>query len=138
MKSSILTYWPFSAAPPIHCESPIIRSHSLPFELSSLSMRSAKFGHGTNSNFMPTPLLAVKSFDSSTSALAGSQAAQHKVIVFGWADAGAAGTSAATAASAAAPNRYFVMGCFPPSVALDAFVPATVDGISARRLLGRV
>src|SRR6266567_2468342 len=72
-------------------------------------MRSAKFGHGTNSNFMPTPLFAVKSFDSSTSALAGSQAAQHKVIVFGWANAGAAGTSAAAATSAAAPNRYFVM-----------------------------
>jgi hypothetical protein len=50
------------------------------------------------------------------------------VIVFGWAEAGATGTSAATAASAAAPNKYFVMGCFPPSVALDAFVPPTVHG----------
>src|SRR5262245_37309207 len=107
-------------------------------------MRSAKFGHGTNSNFMPTPLLVVKSFDSSTSALAGSQAAQHKVIVFGWAEAGAAGTSAATAASAAAPSRcfdrYLVMGCFPPSIASDAFVPATrawfIGKTTARSCLG--
>jgi hypothetical protein len=53
----------------------------LPFELSSLSMRSAKFGHGTNSNFMFTPVLAVKSLESSTRALAGSQAAQHNVMV---------------------------------------------------------
>ncbi len=45
-------------------------------------MRSAKLGHGTNSNFMPVPLFAVKSFDSSTSAFAGSHAAQHRVIVF--------------------------------------------------------
>jgi hypothetical protein len=44
-------------------------------------MRSAKFGHGTNSNFMLTLVWAVKSFDSSTSALAGSQAAQHNVMV---------------------------------------------------------
>src|SRR6188768_2297198 len=65
----------------------MIRSHNLPLELSSLSMRSAKFGHGTNSNFIFTPLLAVKSFDSSTSALAGSQAAQQSVMVLSWARA---------------------------------------------------
>ena len=59
----------------------MIKSHSLPLEFNSLSMRSAKFGQGTNSNFIFTPLLAVKSFDSSTKALAGSQAAQHKVMV---------------------------------------------------------
>ena len=63
----------------------MIRSQSLPLLLSSLSMRSAKFGQGTNSNFMLTPLLAVKSFESSTSALAGSQAAQHSVMVLPWA-----------------------------------------------------
>src|SRR5882762_671404 len=37
---------------------------------------------------MPTPLLAVKSFDSSTRALAGSPAAQHSVIVLPCACAG--------------------------------------------------
>src|SRR5438552_111725 len=37
---------------------------------------------------MPTPVLAVKSFDSSTSALAGSHAAQHSVIVLPCACAG--------------------------------------------------
>src|SRR5262245_13237642 len=56
-----------------------MRSQSLPPELSSLSMRSAKFGHGTNSYFMVTPVFASKSFDSSTRALAGSHAAQHSV-----------------------------------------------------------
>ena len=55
----------------------LVRSHSLPFELSSLSMRSAKLVQGTNSNFILMPLLAVKSFESSTSAFAGSQAVQH-------------------------------------------------------------
>ena len=44
-------------------------------------MRSAKFGHGTNSNFMLTLVWAVKSLLSSTSAFAGSHAAQHSVIV---------------------------------------------------------
>ena len=44
-------------------------------------MRSAKFGQGTNSNFMFTPDLAEKSLLNSTSALAGSHAAQHRVIV---------------------------------------------------------
>src|SRR5574341_2559754 len=45
-------------------------------------MRCAKFGQGTNSYFIWMPVLAVKSFDSSTSALAGSQAAQHSVSYF--------------------------------------------------------
>src|SRR5260221_5011796 len=86
-KSLSLTYCPFSAAPPIHWLSPIMRSHSLPLELSSLRNRSAKFGQGTNSNFILTPDLAVKSLDNSTSALAGSQAAQQRVIVLLWASA---------------------------------------------------
>src|ERR1700676_2116516 len=80
-KSFSFTYCPFSAAPPIHWLSPIMRSHSLPLELSSFSMRSAKFGHGTNSNFIWMPVFVVKSFDSSTRALAGSHAAQQSVIV---------------------------------------------------------
>src|SRR6478735_3883112 len=63
----------------------MIRSQSLPLELSSLSIRSAKFGQGTNSNFMLTLVLAVKSLLSSTSALAGSHAAQQSVIVLPWA-----------------------------------------------------
>ena len=78
-KSFSLTYCPLSAAPPIHWLSPIIRSHSFPLEFSSFSIRSAKFGQGTNSNFIWTPVLAVKSLDSSTRALAGSQAAQQSV-----------------------------------------------------------
>src|ERR1700750_2424230 len=65
----------------------MMRSQSLPFELSSLSMRSAKLVHGTNSNFIFTPVLAVKSLDSSTSAFAGSQAAQQRVIVLSCASA---------------------------------------------------
>src|SRR5205807_959524 len=73
-------------------------------------MRSAKFGQGTNSNFMPTPLWAVKSFDSSTSAFAGSQAAQHRVIVFDWARTGVAGTIVTAAASATAPANSFFIG----------------------------
>ena len=86
-KSFSFTYWPFSAAPPIHWLSPMIRSHSLPLEFSSLSMRSAKFGQGTNSNFILMPVLVVKSFDNSTSAFAGSQAAQHRVMVLSCASA---------------------------------------------------
>src|ERR1700704_1310615 len=39
---------------------------------------------------MPIPVLAVKSFDSSTSALAGSHAAQHSVMVLPCACAGVA------------------------------------------------
>src|SRR3982751_4634495 len=77
----------------------MMRSHSLPFELSSLSMRSAKFVQGTNSNFIFTPLFAVKSFESSTSAFAGSQAAQHKVMVLSCASAAPHDTARATAAA---------------------------------------
>ena len=40
-KSFSLTYHLFSAAPPIHWLSPMIRSNSLPCELSSLRKRSA-------------------------------------------------------------------------------------------------
>src|SRR6476660_5355757 len=82
----------------------MIRSHSLPFELSSLSMRSAKFGHGTNSNFMLTLVWAVKSLLSSTSALAGSQAAQHSVMVLP--DAAATGAAALAAGAAAAGSSF--------------------------------
>src|SRR5207237_10839722 len=63
----------------INSHSPSLTTQSLRPEFRSLMKRSAKFGHGTKSNFMPMPVLAVKSFDSSTSALAGSQADQHKV-----------------------------------------------------------
>ena len=48
-------------------------------------MRCAKFGQGTNSYFIWMPVCAVKSFESSTSALAGSQAAQHSVSCLAWA-----------------------------------------------------
>src|ERR1700756_5123523 len=56
-----------------------MRSQSLPLEFSSLRKRSAKLVQGTNSNFIWMPVLAVKSFDSSTRALAGSHAAQQSV-----------------------------------------------------------
>src|SRR4051794_31976166 len=46
---------------------------------------------------MPTPVLAVKSFDSSTSALAGSHAAQHSVMVLPCACAGVDPTPMPTA-----------------------------------------
>ena len=42
-------------------------------------MRSAKLGHGMNSNFMVWPDSASKSLDNSTKAFAGSHAAQHSV-----------------------------------------------------------
>src|SRR5437879_2502936 len=76
-----------------------MRSHSLPLELSSFRKRSAKLVQGTNSNFIGMPLLAVKSFDSSTRALAGSQAAQHSVNGFESACAAGAGQSSAAIAS---------------------------------------
>src|SRR6185295_10986800 len=79
----------------------MIRSHSLPLLLSSLSMRSAKFGHGTNSNFMLTLVCAVKSLLSSTKALAGSHAAQHNVMVLPAAVVAAGGAAALAAAGAA-------------------------------------
>src|SRR4029434_9884123 len=74
---------------------------NLPLELSSLSMRCAKFGQGTNSYFIWMPVLAVKSLDNSTSALAGSQAAQHSVSVFCCACAPPLASAAAANAPAA-------------------------------------
>src|SRR5581483_12322119 len=111
-KSLSLTYQLFSAAPPIHWLSPIMRSHSLPFELSSLRKRSAKCSHGTNSNVMAMPVLAVKSFDSSARALAGSQAAQHRVSCLSSALAVPAATPAASAAAARHDVRMRIP--FPP------------------------
>jgi hypothetical protein len=71
-------------------------------------MRSAKFGQGTNSNFIFTPDFAVKSLLSSTRALAGSQAAQHSVIVLSCASADVLpSASAAPAASEARPASFF-------------------------------
>src|SRR5947209_2082659 len=87
----------------------MMRSQSLPFELSSLSMRSAKLVHGTNSNFIFTPLLAVKSLESSTSAFAGSQAAQHNVMVLSCASAVPHDAARAMAAAReAAPGSVFI------------------------------
>lgn len=51
----------------------------MPSEFSSFSIRSAKSGHGTNSNFIVWPDCAWKSFGSLTSAFAGSHAVQHSV-----------------------------------------------------------
>src|SRR3984957_20958568 len=52
---------------------------------------------------MPMPVLAVKSFDSSTNALAGSQAAQHSVIVLSCACAGVVAAPMLSAAARAPP-----------------------------------
>src|SRR6476620_3264133 len=52
---------------------------------------------------MPIPVLAVKSFDSSTSALAGSHAAQHSVLVLPCACAGVVIAPMPTAAARAPP-----------------------------------
>ncbi len=90
----------------------MIRSHSLPLEFSSLSMRSAKFGQGTNSNFIFTPVLAVKSLDSSTSAFAGSQAAQHRVMVLSCAKAALLPRLRAVAAARAATPGSLVSNDF--------------------------
>src|SRR6202022_4834484 len=69
--------------------------------------------HGTNSNFMPIPVLAVKSFDSSTSALAGSHAAQHSVMVLPCACAGGVAAPIPSAAATAPPAaRSAFMVCF--------------------------
>src|SRR5256885_11533388 len=99
----------FSAAPPIHWLSPIMRSHNLPLELSSFKNRSAKFGQGTNSNFIWTPVFAVKSFESSTRALAGSHAAQQSVIVLVCACAADERTSIAETAMTLAHATSFFM-----------------------------
>src|SRR4051794_40246599 len=81
---------------------------------------------------MPMPLLAVKSFDSSTSALAGSHAAQHRVMVLPCACAGVA--DAAMPSAAAIPHAadmnlaVYFMCAFPPNRAGHrhgaAFLPA--------------
>src|SRR5207249_2093751 len=52
---------------------------------------------------MPIPVFAVKSFDSSTSALAGSHAAQHSVIVLPCARAGVVAAPMPSAAARAPP-----------------------------------
>jgi hypothetical protein len=104
-KSFSLTYQPFSAAPPIHWLSPIIRSQSWPPEFNSFSIRSAKLGQGTNSKFILVPDWASKSFESSTSAFAGSQAAQQRVSSFACALAWVAQTNA-IAADAASDVRF--------------------------------
>ena len=78
-------------------------------------MRSAKFGQGTNSNFMLTLVWAVKSLLSSTSALAGSQAAQHSVMVLPCAQGRGAADAAAVrplrSASAAGSLREQSISC---------------------------
>src|SRR5258706_9525907 len=85
-----------------------MRSQSLPLELSSFSMRSAKFGQGTNSNFIAMPVLAVKSFESSTRALAGSHAAQQSVscLFCAWAEDANASIAVATRAPARATSGF--------------------------------
>src|SRR5947207_15058994 len=86
------------------------RSHSFPFEFSSLRKRSAKLVQGTNSNFIAVPVLAVKSLESSTKALAGSQAAQQSVSGLVWACAeGASESITAVARPAAVAVTTFFM-----------------------------
>src|SRR5665213_3228501 len=62
---------------------------------------------------MPIPVLAVKSFDSSTSALAGSHAAQHSVMVLPCACAGVVAAPMPSAeARAPHPTRSVFIRCF--------------------------
>src|SRR5271166_230034 len=127
-KSVRLTQCLFSAASPIHSPSPIIRSHSLLCEFISLMKRAAKLVQGTNSNFISIPLSLVKSLLSSTSALAGSQAAQHRVSDLPCAAAGLTPkTPSAAAASAvdAKPLNHVVR----PRM----FVSSLVKVLSSRR-----
>src|SRR2546428_11472488 len=102
------------------------RSQSLPLEFSSLRKRSAKLVQGTDSNFIPMPVLAVKSLDSSTRAFAGSHAAQQRVNCFdcACADGAKASTKASTAATARALTRAnsFSMIQTSPSFRLDGTV----------------
>ena len=71
-------------------------------------MRWAKFGQGTNSYFICTPVLAVKSLDNSTSALAGSQAAQHNVSCLSCAWAALAESATTTDATSEALRTEFI------------------------------
>src|SRR5258708_21607695 len=95
-----------------------MRSQSLPLELSSFSMRSAKLGHGTNSNFIAMPVLAVKSLESSTNALAGSHAAQQSVscLLCAWAEV----AKATTADSARGPAPATTLFLTPPPPGCDS------------------
>ena len=64
-----------------------------------------KFGQGTNSKFIAMPLSAVKSLESSTSAFAGSQAAQQSVRL---SDCAAAGSAVPSMRPAARPSLVLV------------------------------
>src|SRR5450432_1336402 len=108
----------------------MMTSQSLPFELSSLSIRSAKFGQGTNSNFMLILVLAVKSLLSSTSAFAGSQAAQQSVIVLPWACAAPLPSPRTPAAAIAARAGSFLKIAF---ISMSPFVSG--PGTHTRRPL---
>src|SRR3954453_18618191 len=74
---------------------------------------------------MPMPDLAVKSFDSSTSALAGSQAAQHSVIVLPSAWAGVTPAPTPNAETRAPPETrsafivWFITRSLPVEPAID-------------------
>ena len=72
--------------------------------------RSAKLVQGTNSNFIWMPVSAVKSLDSSASALAGSQAAQQSVSCLSCACATVAPSAKVEAATIRASfNRIIVV-----------------------------
>ena len=94
----------------------------MPLELSSLRKRSAKLVQGTNSNFIPMPVFAVKSLDSSTRAFAGSHAAQQRVNCFDCACADGAKASTAATARALTRANSFSMIQTSPSFRLDGTV----------------
>src|SRR5450631_1028565 len=70
---------------------------------------------------MPMPVLAVKSFDNSTSALAGSHAAQHSVIVLPSACAGVvpAPTPSAETRAPHETRSAFVVWCITRSLPVE-------------------
>src|SRR6267154_654204 len=81
---------------------------------------------------MPMPVLAVKSFDSSTNALAGSQAAQHSVMVLPCACAGVVAAPMPSAAIIAPPATKSAFMVFFMRISLHVNRPATWRGVPAR------
>src|SRR5262249_22037053 len=81
------------------------------------------------------PLLAVKSLDSSTRALAGSQAAQQRVRLLSW-GCELPGTRAPAAATAVAARSVFHLRIsFLPILDSTADLPARASRVSRRRSL---
>src|ERR1051325_3839955 len=81
---------------------------------------------------MPMPVLVVKSFDSSTSALAGSHAAQHSVIVLPCACAGVVAAPVPSGAMAVPPATKSAFMVVFMRISLHVNRPSTWRGVPAR------